>query len=94
MILDVKVIPQSRENALVSYHDGILKIRIQGTPVKEKVNKELIKFLSELLDVPKNCIHIVAGRTTPRKRLQLEKLEPETFHKRIQTLLERKEISK
>jgi|GEM_PF-4548489 len=34
MILDVKVIPQSRQNVLVGYQEEILKIRIQALLVK------------------------------------------------------------
>jgi hypothetical protein len=75
MILEVKVIPQSRENALVEFKEGVLKIKIKGTPVKGKVNENLIKFLAEILGVSKTQIRIISGLTSPRKRIEIEGLK-------------------
>jgi uncharacterized protein (TIGR00251 family) len=75
MILEVKVIPQARQNAVVEFKEGILKIKIKGTPVKGKVNENLIKFLAEILGVPKAQIRIISGLTNPRKRIEIAGLK-------------------
>lgn len=74
MILEVKVIPQARENSVVEFKEGVLKVKIKGTPIKGKVNENLIQFLSEVLGVSKNKIRIVSGLTSPRKRIAIEGL--------------------
>ena len=75
MILEVKIVPQSRENAVVEFKEGVLKIKIKGTPVKGKVNENLIKFLAEILGVPKAQIRIISGLTNPKKRIEVIGLE-------------------
>lgn len=79
MILEVKVIPQAKENAIVEFKEGVLKIKIKGTPVKGKVNENLIKFLAEILDVSKTQIRIISGFTSPRKRIEISGLKSLPF---------------
>lgn len=75
MIIDIKVIPQSQENCFVEFKEGVLKIKIKGTPVKGKVNENLIAFLAKTLDVSKNQIKIVSGLTSPRKKVEILELK-------------------
>lgn len=75
MILEVKVVPQARENGVVEFKEGILKVKIKGTPVKGKVNENLIIFLAELLGVSRSQIRIISGLTSPRKRIEISGLE-------------------
>lgn len=82
MILEVKVIPQAQENAVVEFKEGVLKVRIKGIPVKGKVNETLIKFLAEILGVSRDQIRIISGLTSPRKRVEvagLKNIPPEFF---------------
>lgn len=71
MIIEIKVIPRSQENALVEFKQGILKIRVKGVPVKGKVNEALIKFLSDSFEIPKNQITIISGLTSQRKKVKI-----------------------
>ncbi len=70
--LRVKVIPKSPQSKLVEeMADGTLKIRIAAPPEKGKANLELIKFLSQHFDYPKNQIRIVSGKNDPLKLIKL-----------------------
>ena len=71
MILEVKVIPNARENGIVEFKDNVLKIKIKGVPVKGKVNDNLIKFLSDYFNVAKSEIKIISGSKDPRKRVAI-----------------------
>lgn len=75
MILEVKVIPQAKLNEIVEFKEGVLKIKIKGTPIKGKVNKNLINFLAEFLNVPKTQIKIISGLTSRRKRIEITGLK-------------------
>lgn len=72
MILLVKVIPNARSNALDSFQDGILKVRIHAPPDKGKANETLIEFLAETFQIAKSRITIISGHTNRLKKLKIE----------------------
>lgn len=60
--LTIRVTPRARKTEIGGVlADGTLRVRIAQPPVEGKANKALIKFLSEVLDVSKSKIEIVAG---------------------------------
>jgi len=79
----IKVIPGSSKNELKEImEDGeggkTYKIRVKAAPEKGKANKELISFLSQHFNVPKEKISILSGKT---EQLKLIKIESETLDK-------------
>ena len=74
MFLTVKVTPRARLNAIVSYDDGILKVRLHAAPEKGEANDELIEFLAEEFDLPKSSISLIRGHTSRIKHLELKGL--------------------
>lgn len=79
MILEVKVIPRARENAVVEFKEGVLKVKIKGAPVKGEVNENLIKFFAEIFGVSRGQIRIISGMTGPRKRVEVMGLKSIPF---------------
>jgi len=74
LILKIKIIPRSVENAIVGFLDEeTLKIRIAAIPEKGKANAELIKFLAAEFEIRKENITILAGAGDPLKLIRLEK---------------------
>lgn len=70
--LRVKVTPKSPKTELTGkLDDGTLKIRIAAPPEKGKANKELIKFLSKHLQIEKDQITIVSGKSDPLKLIRI-----------------------
>lgn len=74
--LRIKVIPKSGKNEVVSItEDGdgekSVKIRIAAPPEKGKANNELIKFLSKELNIHKENIFIISGKSTPLKLIRI-----------------------
>ena len=49
-----------------------IKIRIKAIPEKGRANAELIKFLSNELNIPKDKITIISGKSTPLKLIRLD----------------------
>ena len=71
--LRVKVIPKSSKTELAGYlPDGTWKVKVAATPDKGKANRALCEFLAEKLGVAKSRIRIVAGETSPLKRIRIE----------------------
>ena len=51
--------------------DGMLKIKVSAPPEKGKANQCLLKFVARTLGVKKNAVSIIAGTTSPVKRVQV-----------------------
>ena len=74
MLITVKVIPRAQKNALVSYDNEILKVRLHALPEKGEANEELIEFLAEVFDLPKSSITLIRGHTSRIKHVELKGL--------------------
>jgi uncharacterized protein (TIGR00251 family) len=82
--LAVRVTPRASKNQIVgALSDGTIKIRITAAANEGQANDELVKFLSDVLGVPKSRIEIVAGETGRDKLISVLDLDAETVHKKI-----------
>jgi hypothetical protein len=63
--------------------DQTVKIRLTAPPVEGQANEELIKFLSDVLGIPKSKMEIVAGATGRDKLVSIMDMPVEEVHKRI-----------
>ena len=82
--LPIRVTPRASKNEIVEVlSDQTVKIRLTAPPVEGKANKALIKFLSEILDIPASKFEIVAGATGRDKLVSILDTDSETVHKKI-----------
>ena len=79
----VRVYPNAARNELMGFIDRAVQVRISAPPVKGKANKELIAFLSQLLDVNKSRISIVKGQTARNKVIAIQGLSQEEIARRL-----------
>ena len=79
--LAVIVVPRSSKTEIVGVVGEYLKIRLAAPPVDGKANKELIKYLSKLLRIPKYNIRIITGASGKRKLLGFEGVEQKVIDK-------------
>lgn len=75
--ISIRVYPGAARNEVVGFSDGVLRIRVSAPPVRGKANRELIAFLSQLLDVRKNSITIIKGHTSRNKIITICDLSKE-----------------
>lgn len=68
---NVKVIPRAKRDEIVGAEGDALKIRLNAPPVEGRANEALIKFLAELLNVPRARIEIVRGETSRHKLVRV-----------------------
>ena len=59
--ISLRVQPGASKNEVLGLANSIWKIRIAAPPVEGKANKELIEYLSEILDIAKSRIRVVKG---------------------------------
>jgi len=83
--ISVRVHPGATRNEVVGFTGGVLQVRVAAPPVKGKANKELIDFLSRLLDVSKSQVTILRGHTARNKVIAINGLSQEEVIKRLST---------
>ncbi len=71
-VFDVKLHPRAKKNAITGEVGGALKVALTAPPVEGKANNACIKFLSEVLDVPRSAVTIAAGETGRQKVIRVQ----------------------
>ena len=61
----------AKKTALLKVVDGVLHIAIHAKPKDGEANIELIRFLSELYDVPNSQIELIKGETSRHKTVSM-----------------------
>lgn len=61
--------PNAKKSQLLGVSDQGLQISLHAKPHQGEANKELIKFLSELLDIPKTKIDLQRGEGSRFKKV-------------------------
>ena len=80
----VRVTPRATKNQIIgALSDGTIKIHIAAVPTEGQSNEELIEFLSEVLEVSKDRIEVVAGDTGRDKLVSVLDMDSVTLHRKI-----------
>lgn len=73
LTFSVKVRPQAQRTAFrAPLSDGTLKIDLAAVPEDGAANEELVRFLSDELEVPKSGVEIVSGQTSRLKIIRVQ----------------------
>lgn len=70
-LLHLNIKPNSKSLNIIE-NGNYLTIYLLSKPVKNKANKELIRFLRKKLDIPSNQIQIVSGLKRSNKIIKLD----------------------
>ena len=79
--------PRASRNAVVAWHDGRLKVALAAPPVDGEANKTLVKFMAEVLQVPKSAVSVASGLTGRRKAVAVSGLDSEKAKKILSELV-------
>ncbi|HBF42146.1 MAG TPA: YggU family protein [Desulfobacteraceae bacterium] len=71
-VIEVKVLPRSSKNQIVSGEGNYFRIKLTAPPVEGKANKALVGFIAKKLGVSKGNIEIVSGKHSKTKFLRIE----------------------
>ena len=75
--------PGAKRNEVVRFEGGVWHIKIAAPATEGKANKELIQFLSEVLDISKSRVSISKGAKGHRKLIELEGITKEAEEERL-----------
>jgi uncharacterized protein (TIGR00251 family) len=76
--ISLYVQPGASKSEIVGIHNGMLKIKIKSPPVDGKANEEVIRFLSEILTVPKKNVELIKGDKSREKKVFVHGLKLES----------------
>jgi uncharacterized protein len=82
--LAVYVQPRASRNELVGIHEGTLKVRLTASPVEGEANKECVRFLAKLLNLPKSRLEVVQGHKSRRKTILIQGITGEEVQNQLQ----------
>jgi len=72
MILHVRVKAGSKFNRIEKDAEANWIVRIKAQPVDGKANIELIRFLSEKLEISKSSLEIISGHSSKFKKISID----------------------
>jgi uncharacterized protein (TIGR00251 family) len=67
----VRVHPRAKKDAITGEIGGALKVALNAPPVDGKANEGCIRFLAEILRVPRSSVTIAAGETNRNKLIRV-----------------------
>ena len=79
----VQVHPNARGNEVQGEKDGMWQLRIAAPPVGGRANQELVRFLSDVLQISKSNLEIEKGLTSRRKLIAISGLSLEQVKARF-----------
>ena len=81
--LHVRVTPGARQNEVLGFTDGVLYVKVAALPDRGKANKEVINYLSMILDIKKSSLHLLKGHTSRNKVIAVDGLSLESIIQQI-----------
>lgn len=70
--LRIHVVPNARKSEVVGPLDDRLKIRLQAQPIEGQANAALVRYLSEVLHVPRTAVRVTHGLSSKNKLIEVQ----------------------
>ena len=81
----VQLHPRARKNAITGELGDAIKLSLTAPPVEGRANEACIKFLANLLKVPRSSITIASGQSKRRKVIRVSGISADEVQKRLGT---------
>jgi uncharacterized protein (TIGR00251 family) len=83
-IVEIYVQPRASRSELAGMHEGRLKVRLTAPPVEGEANRECVRFLAKLLDIPRSSVSVLQGLKSRSKTLLIRGLTPEDVIRKLE----------
>ena len=91
VFLQLYVQPGGKRSEVMGLYDGptgqCLKIRVQAPPVEGKANEEVLRFIVELMELPKRSVSLAKGSQSRMKTLEIVSVPQEVVEKQLSKVL-------
>jgi uncharacterized protein (TIGR00251 family) len=75
LILRLRVQPRAGRNAFAEPFGDALKVKLKAPPVDGRANAELLRFIADQFDVPRDAVHLLSGQQSRTKLLRVQRPE-------------------
>ena len=82
----VRVQPRASRTELAGIHGDALKVRLSAPPVDGAANDALVLFFSEIFNVPRRDVRIVAGGSSRSKTVEIQGISERAVLERLQSI--------
>lgn len=83
----VKVHPRARKSAITGVVGGALKLALTAPPVEGRANEACVKFLADLLKVPRSSVTIAAGEASRVKVIRVAGVSAAQLEDKLRPIL-------
>jgi uncharacterized protein (TIGR00251 family) len=87
-ILPVRARAGARRNAIGGIQGGALHVFVTQAPEKGKANKAIVAVLADALGVRKHQLELLAGESSPQKRILVRGIGPSELAARVERLVQ------
>jgi uncharacterized protein len=85
--LQVRLQPRASRNEVSGVTGSALKVRVTSPPVDDRANRQLVDFLSELLDIPARNVSILQGLRSRHKTVGFKGIDLALLEQKIHNIL-------
>jgi uncharacterized protein len=71
VLVRFRVQPRASRNEIVGLHGDRVRVRLSAPPVDGQANDELIRFLADLLELPRSAVRLVSGQGSRSKTVAI-----------------------
>jgi hypothetical protein len=79
----IRVHPRAKKNAVTGEVGEALKISLTAPPIEGRANDACVRFLAELLQVPRSSVTIAAGESSRNKIVRVHGLSASQVAERL-----------
>lgn len=83
----IKAVPGASRSRVLGLWNRALRIAVAAPPHAGKANNEIVSLLADLLSLRRSNVAIVAGLTSPLKRIRVTGLSPTLLESRLRNAL-------
>lgn len=81
--LRLRIQSRASRTELAGIHGDALRVRLSSPPVNGAANQALIRFLADLLSVPRSAVQVIAGESSRSKVVAVSGIGPEQAARRL-----------
>jgi uncharacterized protein (TIGR00251 family) len=81
--IPLRVQPKASSDRIAGEHAGSLKVSVTAPPERGRANAAVIRLLAKKLNVSKNCITVIAGENSRRKKIHVDNMNASQVEKRL-----------
>lgn len=81
--LAVKVSPKASRNAVLGWHQAVLKLAVTAVPEHGQANAAVQALLAAVLELPKRAVQLQRGASSSQKLFVIEGLDVTEIRRRL-----------